>query len=105
MNVNPYNTPAYENKSDWTLGENKPNSNPIKPKKMLLRVTINGRFSAHFLDSEKINVLLDLFHLMSLFKLDSLQREKGGEKRVFVPYKAFPHRKIRSFHGQNTVWT
>ncbi len=21
----------YENKSDWTLGENKPNSNPIKP--------------------------------------------------------------------------
>ncbi len=22
---------AYENKSNWTLGENKPNSNPIKP--------------------------------------------------------------------------
>jgi len=21
----------YENKSNWTLGENKPNSNPIKP--------------------------------------------------------------------------
>ncbi len=29
MNVNPYNTTDYENKSDWTLGENKPNSNPI----------------------------------------------------------------------------
>ncbi len=31
MNVNPYNTTDYENKSNWTLGENKPNSNPIKP--------------------------------------------------------------------------
>jgi hypothetical protein len=24
-------TMDYENKSDWTLGENKPNSKPIKP--------------------------------------------------------------------------
>ncbi len=31
MNVNLYNTTDYENISDWTLGENKPNSNPIKP--------------------------------------------------------------------------
>ncbi len=31
MNVNTYNTTNYENKSDWTLGQSKPNSNPIKP--------------------------------------------------------------------------
>jgi len=31
MNVNPYNTTHYENISNWTLGQNKPNSNPIKP--------------------------------------------------------------------------
>ena len=30
MNVNPYNTTDYENISNWTLGENKPNSNPNK---------------------------------------------------------------------------
>jgi hypothetical protein len=30
MNVSLYNTTDYENISDWTLGENKPNSNPIK---------------------------------------------------------------------------
>ena len=30
MNVKSYNTKDYENKSNWTLGENKPNSNPIK---------------------------------------------------------------------------
>jgi len=32
MNVNPYNRTDYENKSNWTLGENKPNSNPISLK-------------------------------------------------------------------------
>jgi len=31
MNVTPYNTTDYENIANWTLGENKPNSNPIKP--------------------------------------------------------------------------
>ena len=30
MNVNSLLTTDYENKSDWTLGQNKPNSNPIK---------------------------------------------------------------------------
>jgi len=30
MNVNLYNTTDYENKSNWTFGENKPNSNPNK---------------------------------------------------------------------------
>ena len=32
MNVSFISTKDYENKSNWTLGENKPNSNPIKPK-------------------------------------------------------------------------
>ncbi len=32
MNVNLYNTTDYERKRDWTLGENKPNSNPISEK-------------------------------------------------------------------------
>ncbi len=31
MNVSILLQTAYENKRDWTLGENKPNSNPIKP--------------------------------------------------------------------------
>jgi hypothetical protein len=32
MNVNIYNTTDYENKSNWTIGQNKPNSNPISKK-------------------------------------------------------------------------
>jgi len=31
MNVSILSQTAYENKSNWTLGQNKPNSNPIKP--------------------------------------------------------------------------
>ncbi len=30
MNVNLYNTTDYENIANWTIGQNKPNSNPIK---------------------------------------------------------------------------
>ncbi len=41
MNVNPYNTTAYENKSNWTLGENKPNSNPIKPNLKRAKMNVN----------------------------------------------------------------
>jgi hypothetical protein len=32
MNVNIFSTKPYENKPDWKLGENKPNSNPISSK-------------------------------------------------------------------------
>jgi len=31
MNVSIFSKMDYENISDWTLGENKPNSNPNKP--------------------------------------------------------------------------
>jgi len=31
MNVSIFSQIAYENKSNWTLGQNKPNSNPNKP--------------------------------------------------------------------------
>jgi len=41
MNVNPYNTTDYENKSNWTLGENKPNSNPIKANLLNAQMNVN----------------------------------------------------------------
>ncbi len=41
MNANPYNTKDYENKSDWTIGQNKPNSNPIKPNLQKAKMNIN----------------------------------------------------------------
>jgi len=41
MNVNLYDTKNYENIANWTLGENKPNSNPIKPNLRKAKMNIN----------------------------------------------------------------
>ncbi len=41
MSINQYNTKAYENKSDWTLSENKPNSNPNKPNLRKAKMNVN----------------------------------------------------------------
>ncbi len=35
---------AYENKSNWTLGQNKPNSNPIKPNFQNAKMNVNLYF-------------------------------------------------------------
>ncbi|MCH8120275.1 MAG: hypothetical protein IIC00_11170 [Planctomycetes bacterium] len=40
--VNPYNTRDYERKRDWTLSENKPNSNPNKPNLRKAKMNINS---------------------------------------------------------------
>ena len=41
MNANLYNTTDYENKSNWTLGENKPNSNPNKANLKRAKMDLN----------------------------------------------------------------
>ncbi|GAG29113.1 unnamed protein product [marine sediment metagenome] len=41
MNLNLYNTTDYERKRDWTLGENKPNSNPNKPNLRKAKMNVN----------------------------------------------------------------
>ncbi len=41
MNANLYNTMNYENKSNWTLSENKPNTNPIKPNLKRAKMNVN----------------------------------------------------------------
>jgi len=42
MNVNLYNTTVYEYKSNWTLGENEPNTNPIKPNLRKAQMNVNS---------------------------------------------------------------
>ncbi len=41
MNVNTYNTTEYENKRNWTIGQNKPNSNPNKPNLRKAQMNVN----------------------------------------------------------------
>ncbi len=42
MNVSIFSQKDYENKSNWTLGQNKPNSNPIKPNLRKAKMNINS---------------------------------------------------------------
>ncbi len=42
MNVNLYNTTDYERKRNWTLSENKPNSNPIKANLRKAKMNVNS---------------------------------------------------------------
>jgi len=42
MNVSIFSKMAYENKSNWTLGQNKPNSNPIKPNLRKAKMNVNS---------------------------------------------------------------
>jgi hypothetical protein len=49
MNVSIFSKMAYENKSNWTLGQNKPNSNPIsKPAPARIRMALKA-------DMERLN--------------------------------------------------
>ncbi len=41
MNVNPYNTTVYENKSNWTLGKNKPNQSQFPKSQNECKLTYN----------------------------------------------------------------
>ncbi len=42
MNVNTYNTKNYENKRNWTIGQNKPNSNPNKANLRKAQMNVNS---------------------------------------------------------------
>jgi len=41
MNISSFITMDYENKRNWTLSENKPNSNPIKPNSKKAKMNVN----------------------------------------------------------------
>ena len=41
MNVSIFSTKDYENKSNWTIGQSKPNSNPIKANLRKAKMNVN----------------------------------------------------------------
>jgi len=49
MNVNIYYTRNYENKSNRTLGQNKPNSNPIKPNFRKAQMNVNSLITKDYI--------------------------------------------------------
>ncbi len=59
MNVNLYNTTDYKNKSNWTLGENKPNSNPIKPNLQKAQMNVNSLITKDYRKKDDFDVRIN----------------------------------------------
>jgi hypothetical protein len=56
MNVNSLITIDYENKSEWTIGQNKPNSNPIKPNCQKAKMNINSLITKDYRKNDDFTV-------------------------------------------------
>ena len=59
MNANLYNTTDYERKCDWTLGENKPNSNPNKPNLRKAQMNINSLITKDYRKKDDFTVRIN----------------------------------------------
>jgi hypothetical protein len=59
MNVKSYNTSDYGNKSDWTLGENKPNSNPTKPNFRKAQMNVNSFITKDYRKKDDFTVRIN----------------------------------------------
>jgi len=59
MNVNIFSTTDYENKHNWTLGQNKPNSNPIKPNLKRAKMNINSLITKDYRKKDDFEVRIN----------------------------------------------
>ena len=59
MNVSIYLQRAYENISNWTLGENKPNSNPIKPNLRKAQIDVNLTLTKDYRKNDDFSVRIN----------------------------------------------
>jgi len=87
MNVNPYNTTDYEEKSNWTPGENKPNSKPISKTDYRRQTTDDSLSGVAKAETESLPAVGG-----------TGDRKKGTENRVrsMLP-------KLLNFHVKNSL--
>ena len=59
MNVSSILTTDYENKFNWTLGQNKPNSNPIKPNSQKAKMNVNSLITKDYRKKDDFEVRIN----------------------------------------------
>ncbi len=59
MNINSLITMDYENISDWTLGQNKPNSNPIKANLKRTKMNVNSFITKDYRKKDDFDVRIN----------------------------------------------
>ncbi len=81
MNVTPYNTTNYKRKHIWTLGENKPNSNPLKPNLRKAKMNINSIITKDYRKKDDFLVRINKPNLRKAQNERKLIYSKGLQKR------------------------
>ena len=92
MNVKLYNTKDYENKGDWTLGQNKPNSNPNKPNFQKAKMNVNSFITKDYRKNDDFSVRINKPNFRNGGNERKLNVNKGlQKKRLFSTPKNKPN--------------
>jgi len=92
MNVIIYLQTAYENKSDWTLGQNKPNSNPIKSNLRKAKMNVNLTLTKDYRKKDDFVVRINKPNFFKCQNERKLNFNKGlQKKRLFSSPKNKPN--------------
>jgi hypothetical protein len=75
MNISIFSQTEYENLSDWTIGENKPNSNPIKPNLRKAKMNVKSIITKEYRKKDDFLVRINK---------PNFQNAKNERKRFFT---------------------
>jgi len=95
MNVSIFSKMDYENKRNWTLGQSKPNSNPIKPNFRKAQMNLNLTLTKDYRKKDDFLVRINKPNLVRrrrIAKMNHLQAQKN--KPNSNPIKACPERSL-----------
>ncbi len=84
MNVNTYNTKNYENKRNWTIGQSKPNSNPIKPNLQKAKMNVNLTLTKDYRKKDDFSVRINKPNLVR-------------RRRIANELRAYPNNRPQPF--------
>ncbi|MFH1881150.1 MAG: hypothetical protein ABIL62_00380, partial [Planctomycetota bacterium] len=81
MNVSSIVTKEYENKHNWTLSENKPNSNPIKPNLKRAKMNVNSLITKNYRKKDDFSVRINKPNFRNGQNERKLTYNKGLQKK------------------------
>ncbi len=83
MDVSIYLQMDYENKSNWTLGQNKPNTNPIKPNLQKAKMNVNLTLTKDYRKNDDFSVRINKPNFQNGQNERKLTYNKGLQKKRF----------------------
>ncbi len=95
MNLSFYSTRDYENKRDWTIGQNKPNSNPIKANFQKAKMNVNSLITKDYRKNDDFVVRINKPNLVRRRRIPKMSAnvyviEDYENKTAFRPQKNKP---------------